>query len=353
MKLRKGIFHGAAALVAATIATHASAQADDVAGFYKGKRISVYIGSSPGGGYDTYSRLIIRHFGKYIPGKPEMLPRNMPGASSRRAAAYLYNVASKDGLSLGVVNQELPLAQALGEKMNFNTLKFEWIGSPDYDVRVVTTWHTSGVKTIEDAKRKSITMGATGPVSASGYPEMLNTLFGTKFRSVRGYKGGAAVNLAMERGEVHGRADNAWSSWQGDHADWIRDKKIHIIVQVGLERSPDLPDVPLLMDLAKDPDLREVLKLISTSGSMGHPVIAPPGVPKERVIALRRAFDATMKDAAFLKDAKAVGRPIRPVTGERLEKIAGDVLAAPQHIKDRAKTLAPVKKRKKKKKKKN
>jgi hypothetical protein len=153
----------------------------------------------------------------------------------------------------------------------------------------------------------------------------------------------------MERGEVDGRADNAWSSWKGDHADWVRDKKINIIVQVALTKAPDLPDVPLLLDLAKDRDLREVLKLISTSASMGHPVIAPPGVPKERVIALRRAFDTTMKDPAFLKDAAVQGRPVRPVTGERLEQIANEVLAAPKHIRDRAKELAPAKKKKKKK----
>lgn len=312
------------------------AHADD---FYKGKTINVYIGSSPGAGYDIYSRLVTRHLGNHIPGSPLIVARNMPGGSSRTAAAYVFNVASKDGLSLGVINQELPLAQALGERMLFETAKFNWIGSPDTNVRVVATWHTSGVKSIEDAKTKEVTMGVSGPVEATGYPEILNTLFGTKFKSVRGYAGGAAINLAMERGEVDGRADNAWSSWKADHADWIRDHKLHILVQIGLARSPDLPDVPLMLDLARNADEREVLKLVSTPGSLGHPFVAPPGVPPERIEILRSAFRATMADPAFLEDAQRRGRPIDPVAGEALQQIAQDLLSAPQPVKARANAL--------------
>ncbi len=232
------------------------AQSDD---FYKGKTINVYIGSAPGAGYDIYSRLVIRHLGNHIPGHPLVVARNMPGGSSRTAAAYVFNVASKDGLSLGVINQELPLAEALGERMLFETAKFNWIGSPDTNIRVVATWHTTGVKSIEDAKKKEVSMGASGPVEATGYPEMLNTLFGTRFKTVRGYPGGAAINLAMES-EVDGRGDNAWSSWRADHGEWLHENKIHILVQVGLARSPDLLNVPLLLDLARDADEREGLQ---------------------------------------------------------------------------------------------
>ena len=263
----------------------------------------------------------------------------MPGGSSRTAAAYVFNVASKDGLSLGVINQELPLAEALGERMLFETARFNWIGSPDTNIRVVVTWHTTGVKSIEDAKKKEVSMGASGPLEASGYPEMLNTLFGTRFRTVRGYSGGNAINLAMERGEVDGRGDNAWSSWKADHGDWVRNNKIHILVQVGLTKSPDLPDVPLLLDLPRTADDREVLKLVSTPSSMGHPFVAPPGVPLERVEILRRAFRATMTDPAFLEDAKRRRRPIDPVHGKELQRIAQELLSAPQSIKDRAHAL--------------
>jgi len=321
------------------LASHAPtglARAED---FYKGKTINVYIGSAPGAGYDIYSRLVVRHLGNHIPGHPVLVPRNMPGGSSRTAAAHLYNIASKDGLSLGVINQELPLAEALGEKLLFETAKFNWIGSPDTNIRVVVTWHTTGVKSIEDAKKKEVTMGASGPLEASGYPEMINTLFGTRFRSVRGYSGGSAINLALERGEVDGRGDNAWSSWKGDHEDWVREKKINVLVQVGLTKSPDLPDVPLLMDLASNPEDREALKLLSTPGSIGHPFVAPPGVAAGHIEILRRAFEATMTDPAFLDDAKRQRRPIDPVRGEELQKIAQELLSAPQSIKDRANAL--------------
>jgi tripartite-type tricarboxylate transporter receptor subunit TctC len=337
LELRNWVIAGlSGSLLLASQSAASFAQADD---FYKGKTINVYIGSAPGAGYDIYSRLVIRHLGNHIPGNPLVVARNMPGGSSRTAAAHVFNIASKDGLSLGVINQELPLAQALGERMLFETAKFNWIGSPDTNIRVVATWHTTGVRSIEDAKKKEVSMGASGPLEATGYPEMLNTLFGTRFKTVRGYAGGAAINLAMERGEVDGRADNAWSSWKADHGDWIRDNKIHILVQVGLARAPDLPDEPLLLDLARDADEREVLKLVSTPGSMGHPFVAPPGVAPERVEILRRAFRATMADPALLEDARRRRRPIDPVPGEELQRIAQELLSASQSIKARAHTL--------------
>jgi tripartite-type tricarboxylate transporter receptor subunit TctC len=240
---------------------------------------------------------------------------------------------------LGVINQELVLSQAFGETPKYDTSKFRWIGTPDFDVRVITTWHTSGVRTIEDATRKEVTMGVSGKSDALGYPEILNSIKGTKFRSVRGYEGGAAINLAMERGEVDGRADNAWSSWVGDHSDWIRDGKINILLQVGLIKDPDLPNIPLLVDLARNEEEREALKLVSTPTSLGHPVIAPPGIPEDRLAALRWAFDAAMKDTALLEDAKTQGRPIRPVGGDKLEQMVKDTFAASPKVIEHAKAL--------------
>jgi tripartite-type tricarboxylate transporter receptor subunit TctC len=327
---------GAVALVAESLLLIAPSGADDAAAFYSNKRINVYIGFAPGAGYDIYSRLVVRHLGRHIPGRPDVIPLNMPGGSSRVAASYLYNVASRDGLALGVVEQLLPLAQALDQAGKYDMARFRWIGSPDYDVRVVTTWHASGIATIAQAKTREVTMGSTGVSEAPGYPEIMNTLAGTRFRMVQGYPGGAAVNLAMERGEVDGRADNGWTSWKSDHASWIQHKKIHILMQVGLTKAPDLPDVPLLMELTDNPKEREALKLISTPSSMGHPLIAPPGVPEDRIQALRRAFDAMMVDPAFLADAEALRRPIRAVSGEDLERIANEVLSAPKEARDRA-----------------
>jgi tripartite-type tricarboxylate transporter receptor subunit TctC len=334
----------AAVALAAAMSRPSPASADAIADFYKGKTINFYIGSAPAGGYDTYGRLVVRALGKHIPGHPEVLPRNMPGGSSRVAASYVYNVAPKDGLALGMVNQELPLAQALGETLQFDAAKFNWIGTPDTDNRVVVTLASSGVKTIEDAKKKEVVMGGSGPVEASGYPEMLNTIVGTKFKTVKGYVGGNAIYLAMERGEVDGRADNAWESWKGDRGEWVRDGKVNVLVQVGLAKAPDLPNVPLLVDLARTDEDREVLKLISSSTSMGHPVIAPPGVPDDRVKALRAAFDAAMRDPVVLADAKRQRRSISPVKGEELQKIVADVLASPQTVRDRALALTQDKK---------
>jgi hypothetical protein len=204
---------------------------------------------------------------------------------------------------------------------------------------VVVTWHTTGVSSLEDAKIREVTMGAVGPSGSSGYPDIINTLLGTRFRTVKGYAGGQAVNMAMERREVDGRADNAWSSWKSDQADWLRDKKINLLVQVGLFKSPDLPSVPLLMDLARNAEEREALKLISTSSSIGHPFVAPPGVAAERIHILRRAFDATVNDPDFLQDAKRLGRPIEPVRGEQLQRIVRELLEAPQSVRDRASAL--------------
>lgn len=315
------------------------AAADDVASFYSGKKLDFVIGSAPGGGYDVYGRLVVRHIARFIPGEPTVIPKNMPGGSSRVAAQHLFSVAAKDGTSIGMINQELPLAQALGDAGKYDTAKFRWIGSPDWDVRVVTMWHATGIRTIEDAKSRPLTMGTSGPTEATGYPEILNTLAGTRFRSVRGYQGGAAINLAMERGEVDGRADNAWSSWVGDHGDWVREKKIVIILQVGLFKEPDLGGVPLLLDLGRSETEKQALKLLSSPGSMGHPIVAPPGVPDQRLSALRKAFDQVVGDSAFLADAKGQGRPIRAVSGETLERIARDVLASSPEIVDYAKSL--------------
>jgi tripartite-type tricarboxylate transporter receptor subunit TctC len=327
-------------LITASLFIHAPSYAEDVAAFYSHKTVNVYIGYPPGGGYDIYSRIVIRHLGKHIPGNPSLIPLNMPGGGSRVAASYLYNVAPKNGLALGVFDQGLPFAEALGEKTKFHASEFRWIGSPDYDVRIVTTWHTSGIATIADAKKKMVTMGTVGVSEALGYPDIINALAGTKFKAVKGYRGGVAVDLAMERGEVDGRADNAWTSLKSQHADWIRENKVYVLVQVGLSKAPDLPDVPLLLDLARNSDDRKALELISTPSSMGHPLVAPPGIPEDRVRALRQAFKAMVADSAFLADAKKMRRPIRPVSGERLEQIVKDLLSAPERAKARAKALA-------------
>jgi hypothetical protein len=223
--------------------------------------------------------------------------------------------------------------------MKIDTSKLIYIGNPSADNNTTSMWHTSKVKTIEDAMKYEAPMGATGGSTSSQYPRAMNALLGTKFKIILGYPGGNDINLAMERGEVEGRGSNAWASWKSTRMDWIKDKKINIIVQIGLTKAPDLPDVPLMMDLAKNPEDKAVLKLLSASTTIGRPLFTSPGVPEERVKALRAAFDATMKDPEFLADAQKRGFDINPVSGEELQKIVADIVATPKPIADRLQSI--------------
>jgi tripartite-type tricarboxylate transporter receptor subunit TctC len=329
-KLLSAAVAGGLCLIALS-ASPASA-ADPVAEFYKDKSIDLYIGFTEGGGYDLYARLVGRHITKHIPGQPRVVPKQMVGAGSRTAAAYVYNVAPRDGTVLATADQSLAIQQALGEDIKLDNNKFQWIGNPNADINTLAVWHTAGVKTIDDAKKKEVVVGATGPNTSAQYPQVLNTMLGTRFKIITGYPGGADVNLAMERGEVMGRGSNAWASWKSTHPQWLRDKKVDILVQIGLKKADDLPDVPLLMDLATNPDDRAALMLLSAGTAIGRPLFSTPDVPKERVEALRRAFDATMKDPAFLADAKKADLDLNPVSGEELQKIVADVVATPAPI---------------------
>jgi tripartite-type tricarboxylate transporter receptor subunit TctC len=331
-----------AALLPGAIAV---ARADTVADFYRGKTINLYIGTTPGGGYDLYARLVARFMGAHIPGKPAIVPRSMPGAGTRTAAGYVYNVVAKDGLSLNASEQALALEQALGdETMQFDTAKFNWIGSPDSDNKVVVTWHTSGIASVEDAKGRDIPMGATSDTTSSQYMLAMNALIGTRFKVIYGYPGGNEINLAMEKGEVAGRGSSSWATWKA-RPDVIRDRKLNVLVQIGLSKGADLPQVPLLMELAGNDEDRAILKLLSAPSAIGHPLVTSPGVPAERVAALREAFDATMKDPAFLDEARRARFEIDPVSGAGLEKIAAEILSSPKPIRDRLGSIILVRKR--------
>jgi tripartite-type tricarboxylate transporter receptor subunit TctC len=316
--------------------TLGSAHADAIEEFYRGKTIRMYINSTPGAGYDVYARLVARHMGNHIPGKPTVVPQNMPGAGGRAAAAYIYNVAAKDGLSLAALNRSVALAQAMGDPgIMFDNAKFNWIGSPEFDNSTLATWHTSGVRTIEEAKVKEVTVGTTGDGNSSIYPRAMNIVLGTKFKIIRGYPGGNEVNLAMESGEVGGRGDNAWGSWKSARPEWLSERKINILVQIGLQKVHDLPDVPLLLDLATNPDDHALLKLLSAPPALGHPIVTSPDVPPERVAALRAAFDAAIKDPVLREEAGRIKRDISPVSGAELAKIVADILATPKPIRNR------------------
>jgi tripartite-type tricarboxylate transporter receptor subunit TctC len=333
-------------LVAVTIATllavwpGSALSQQSVEDFYRGKKIDLIIGYSSGGTYDLYARLVARHLGHYIPGNPLIVPRNMPGAGSRAAATWVYGIAPRDGTVLAAVDQSLSLQQAAGDKrIQFDTTKFVYIGNPASENNTTAAWAASGIKTIEDAKRREVTVGATGGSTSSQYPKAMNALLGTKFRIILGYPGGNDINIALERGEVEVRGSNSWQSWKKTRAHWLAEQKINILVQIGLKKAADLPDVPLLMDLAANDEDRALLRWLSASTYIGRPIFTTPDAPPERVKALRAAFDAMVRDSAFLEQAKKENFDIDPVSGEDLQKLIAEIVAMPPAQGERLKKI--------------
>jgi tripartite-type tricarboxylate transporter receptor subunit TctC len=340
-RVRAGGVAAAAALLIA--APHGAAQAQSAAKFFRGKEITLYIGFSAGGGYDLYARLLAQYMGPHIPGSPKIVPENMAGGGSRVAANYIFNAAPKDGTALATVDQAIPVQQAIGDPtVKFKTQDFSWIGNMDADNNVVVTWYTTDVKTIADAKKKSVTLGATGFNTSSQYPTALNNVIGTKFKIIFGYPGGNDINLAMERGEVGGRGSNSWASWKATRPEWVRDHKMNVLVQIGLKRAADLPNVPLLIDLAPTPLDKEAFTILSGPPAIGRPIFGPPGMPPDRVAALRKAFDDTMKDPAFLAAAKTAGLDLAPTTGQDLQNVVNEIVNAPKAAIDRVSQITTV-----------
>ena len=321
-----------------------AAWADSAADFYTGKRINLIIGYGTGGGYDQYARVLARFYGEHIPGKPVLVPQNMPGAGSRSAANWLYNVAPKDGTAIATIGQNTPTDQALGAQgIQFDVRKFLWIGNMVVVNNTLAMWHTSGIKTIEDAQAKPVPIGATGAASPSVlYPQVSNNLLGTKFKIISGYPGGGDINIAMEREEVAGRGSNSWASWKSTKADWLHAKKVNILFQVGPKREPDLMDVPLWFELTKDPDKRQVLEVLSGDVAVGRPILAPPGLPEDRAKALRAAFDATMKDQKFIDETHKQKMDISPMSGDELQKVVDRIVSVSPKVADMVKEAIKI-----------
>ncbi|HZS64413.1 MAG TPA: tripartite tricarboxylate transporter substrate-binding protein [Xanthobacteraceae bacterium] len=302
--------------------------------FYAGKTVSIIVGSAPGGSYDLYARLVAQHIGKHIPGNPKVIVQNMPGANSQLMAGYVADIAPKDGTALGAPLNTVPLNQMLQpDKTKFNAAKFNWIGAVSSPANVLVTWHTSGVKTLDAAKEKEVTIGATtAGTTQEMYPLMANNLFGTKFKVITGYKASTEINIAMERGEVQGRGANTYLSYRFQNPDWIRDKKINFIFQMTEERDPEMKDVPTLLEYAKTDEQRKIVSLMVTTESIGRSYFAPPGVPADRVALLRKALAEVVKDPAFLADAEKSKLEITPVAGEKLQKMVEELIATPPDI---------------------
>ena len=325
-----------AAAAAGAIAAGGVARADDaaVAQFYKGRNIQLYIGYSVGGGYDIYARVLARHLGGHIPGNPTIVPQNMPGAGSLRLANYLYNVAPKDGTAIATFARGMatdPLLGGAGDQ--FDARKYTWLGSVTDEVSVCAFTQKSGIQTWQDMLTKSYTIGGTGSASDTDiFPKVLKHVFHLNLKLVTGFPGGADVVLALERNEVDGRCGWSWSSLVSRNKQLYDTKQIFVPVQLALRKHEDLPDVPLVTDQTKDKKELQALRLIFARQSMARPYVAPPGLPDERKQALRSAFDATMKDPAFLEEAKKTDLEVHPVSGAEIDQLLADLYSSPPEV---------------------
>jgi tripartite-type tricarboxylate transporter receptor subunit TctC len=319
------------------------AQADAVADFYRGKTVTIIVGYTAGGGYDLYARALGRHMGRHLPGNPNFIVQNITGAGSLNAANHLYNVSAKDGTVFGTFGRGLPMEPLIGTaKVQFEPTKFTWLGSGANEISICATWHTSAVKTWADMLKTSFTVGGEGAGSdPDSYSLMVRNIFGAKLKLVSGYHGTSDIILAIERGEVDGRCGWSWSSIKSTRGAWIAEKKLNILVHVSDQKAPELAHVPTINDFA-DEHQKQVLRLVTSRQVMGRPFAAPPGVPEDRKQALRAAFEATLKDPAFLDEANKLKLEVNPVSGADLDKLLGELYRAPKDIVEEAgKAIAP------------
>jgi tripartite-type tricarboxylate transporter receptor subunit TctC len=312
----------------------AAACADPVADFYRGRSVTLVIGYSAGGGYDAYGRVLARHMGKHIPGHPTVVAQNMPGAGSLRCANFLYNVAPKDGTTIGHFSRGLAMEPLIGTSATqFDARRFTWLGSGTDEISIFVTWYASAVKTWHDALTTPFTVAGEGSGSDPDiFSAVLKNAFGAKLKLVSGYPGSAEVALAIERGEVDGRVGWSWSSLKLLKPDWVAQKRINIVTQLALRKQPELDHVPLIFDFATTERQRQILKLVLSRQSMARPFAAPPDLPNDRKQALREAFDATMADAEFLAEARQRGLEVNPVSGADIDRLVDELYRTPPDI---------------------
>ena len=333
----------AAVVLAATCSLAAQTSAQTPEEFFKGKTIGVYIGFSPGGSYDFFGRLVARHIGRHIPGSPGSVPNSMPGAGSFTAANWLFSVAPRDGTAIGIVSQTMAIEEVLGNPaVKFKSAQFNWIGRATNIVEITFVSDKSKAMTIADAKLHEIPVAGTGPGSPSvGYPLLLNALGGTKFKIIGGFRGSTEGMLAAERGEVDG-ALTSWQTMKVTRKAEHEQGKLRVLVQYAQQREPDLP-VPAVVELASNEADRAMLAFYASGGEVGRSFLAPPGVPADRVTALRRAFDAMMTDKEFIADVEKAKAEFNPMTGERLQKVISDTASVSPVVIERMRTLLDIK----------
>jgi tripartite-type tricarboxylate transporter receptor subunit TctC len=321
------------------------ADATAASDFYKDKRITLLVGTTAGGGYDTDGRLLAKYLPRYIPGEPAIVISNMPGASGIKAVNYLYSTAPKDGTVIGTFNSAMPFLEAAGAPgVEYKSTEFSWIGNLSQTVQVVVVWNTARIRTLDDAKKREVIMGALGSGGTMTiFPRLLNAAFGTRFRIVSGYQGGTDVNLAMERGEVEGRGASVWSTWKRTRPDWIKEGKIVPLVQIGPNKDADLLDVPLLNDLAQSEEQKQMFLLVAGNIQIERPFAAPPGIPADHLQMLRNAFNLATKDPAFLAEAERLETDVAPQTGEATARVVASILSVPPPVVEKVKVIVGFK----------
>ena len=316
-------------------ADRAAAQSVD----FKGKQIRMIIGFGPGGGYDQYARVLIRHMDRHIPGNPTFVAQNMPGAGTIVAANTIYVNSPKDGTVMGIIARDTPIQPLTGGTgAQFEATKFSWIGSANNEVSVCVSWAKTGIARYADLKTRGMIVGGTGEgADTDSFPKAMNRVLGTKMKLVTGYPGGNEIMLAMERGEVDGRCGYSWSSAVSTHGDWIRDKKMNVLVQIATQKHRDLPNVPLITELADNAEDKQVLEFVFSGQVWGRPFLAPPGVPADRVQALQDRFMAVTRDPAFIAEANKLKLEINPVPGPELARLIAVQHQRPPQVIKRAK----------------
>jgi tripartite-type tricarboxylate transporter receptor subunit TctC len=323
-------------LAALAVLTSDAAIAQSVADFYQGKTITILVGSDVGGGYDLTARTLAHHLARHVPGHPNVIVQNKPGASSIAASNYVYEIAPKDGTVIAAVQRPIPFQTLFGDTgVRFDVRKMQWLGSSTNEFGVVVAWHTAPQHTVDDLFKSEMVVGGTGPATDTElFPRAMNHVLGTRFRIVSGYPGQAQIALAMERGEVQGTGNWSFSDIEKGHPDWIADKKIRMLLQLGLTKgaSPALRDVPLVMDITRNQAERQVFEILMGMKTLGRPYFVAPGVPRDRTDALRAAFMATMDDPDFRDEARRVLGPIDPTSGADMQAIVANVYALPDAV---------------------
>jgi predicted outer membrane repeat protein len=325
-------------LIAAALAVSPTlAHGQSAEEFFKSASLSMYVGSGGGGGYDAIARLLARHQSRYLPGNPNFVIKNMPTAAGVAAANFIYNSAPRDGSAiLAAQNASLMLPLYDSPVAHYDPRKLEWIGSTDKQQAICVTAIASPIKTLQDATQREVPVAATGVSAGPGvYPKILNALFGTKFKVISGYDTGS-MRLALEKGEVEGICGLAWQTYKAISYDWIENRKINVVVQMGLEKNPELPQVPLAIDLLSNPDDRKVLELIVLPQEFGRPFVAPPGVPADRMAVYRKAFQAVLQDEQFRAESTRQRLSLEPLDDRQIQALLARAYAAPKPIHDRA-----------------